>query len=62
MEIGRYQIPSLQPGGVLFMLTYRISLSLSGFPQKLSDITFHTKKMACLLLANQGQRRRKRKR
>ena len=62
MEFGRDQTPSLQLGGVLLASFHRTSLSLSGFLPEMSDTTPPTKKMACLSLTNQGQKRRRRRR
>ena len=64
MEFGRDQTPSLQLGGVLLASFHRTSLSLSGFLPEMSGTTPLTKKMARLSVADQGQkkgRRRQRK-
>ena len=61
MEFGRDQTPSLYPGGVLLVSFHRTSLSLSGFLPEMSDTTPPSKRMAYLSLADQGQKRRRRK-
>ena len=63
--IWKVQSPSLWLGGILLVFFHRTSLSLSGFLPEMSDTTPPTKKMASLSLADQGQkkeRRRQRKR
>jgi hypothetical protein len=62
MEFARDQTSSLQPRGILFVFFHMINLSLSGFLPEMSDTTPPTKKMACLSLADQGQKKRKRQR
>jgi hypothetical protein len=57
MEFGRDQTPSLQLGGVLLASFHRTSLSLSGFLPEMFDTTPSTKKMACLSLADKGQKK-----
>ena len=46
----------------MLVFFHRTSLSLSGFLPEMSDTTPPTKKMACLSLTNQGQKRRRRRR
>ena len=57
MQFGRDQTPSLQLGGVLLASFHRTSLSLSGFLPEMFDTTPSTKKMACLSLADKGQKK-----
>jgi hypothetical protein len=60
MEFDRDQNPSLQLGGVLLVFFHKTSLSLSRFLPEMSDTIPMTKKMARLLLTDQGQKRRRR--
>jgi hypothetical protein len=61
MEFRRDQTSSLQLGGVLLASFHRTSLSLSGFLPEMLDTTPPTKKMARLSLADQGQKKWRRK-
>ena len=61
MEFGRDQTPSLQLGGVLLASFHRTSLSLSGFLPEMSGTTPLTKKMARLSVADQGQKKGRRR-
>jgi hypothetical protein len=61
MEFGKNQISSLQPGGVLLVFFHRTSLNLFGFLPKMYDTNPPTKKMPHLSLADQEQRKTRRR-